>query len=301
LLAYRHSFHAGNHADVLKHIVQVAVLQYFNQKDKPYWVIDTHAGAGLYDLTSKHAQTKGEYLRGIAKVFEQPNLHELIQDYVDVVRQINVEPRQSLRSSANEPANDLPAPSLLTRYPGSPAITRALIRSVDRQRLFELHPTDFELLHNAFAKHRSTTVSKTNGFAGLKAMLPPPPRRAIVLIDPPYEIKDDYTQVVTSLQDSLTRFAQGTYVIWYPRLNRPEPARMIERLKRLPVKWLHVSLDVAEPVADGLGMVGSGLFVINPPWTLHNQLQAALPQLQNLLAQTSRASFLVEQFEPKLS
>jgi 23S rRNA (adenine2030-N6)-methyltransferase len=280
MLAYRHSFHAGNHADVLKHLVQVAVLRYFNEKEKPYWVIDTHAGAGMYSLLSGHARVKSEYLQGIAKLVSQPSLTPLIDDYLAQVRLHN--------------------PGELQQYPGSPAISTGLLRANDKLRLFELHPTDAVLLQELYQRSKTTTVTHADGFAGLKALLPPATRRAVVLIDPPYELKEDYHLVFDAIRDALQRFSQGTYVIWYPMLQRIEWRRMLERLRKLDVKWLNVYLSVAEPDAEGFGMTGSGVFVINPPWVLEAQLQEALPHLVRCLGQTSSARFDVDSFEPKV-
>jgi 23S rRNA (adenine2030-N6)-methyltransferase len=280
MLAYRHSFHAGNHADVLKHLVQVAVLRYFNEKDKPYWVIDTHAGAGIYSLKSGHAQVKSEYLNGIAKLLQAPGLPAVLTDYIEQIRQHN--------------------PQELATYPGSPAISTGLLRPDDRLRLFELHPTDAVLLQELYARSKTTTVTHGDGFAGLKSLLPPATRRAVVLIDPPYELKEDYLLVFDAVRDALTRFAQGTYVIWYPMLQRMEWRRMLERLRKLDVKWLNVSLTVAEPDEQGFGMTGSGLFVINPPWVLEGQLTQALPHLLKGLGQAPSARFSLDSHEPKV-
>ncbi len=280
MLAYRHSFHAGNHADVLKHIVQVAVLRYFNEKEKPYWVIDTHAGAGIYSLASSHARVKSEYLQGIAKLISQPGMPPLIADYLAQVR--------------------LHSPAELSLYPGSPAISTGLMRANDKLRLFELHPTDAVLLQELYQRSRTTTVTHADGFAGLKSLLPPATRRAVVLIDPPYELKEDYLLVFEAIKDALQRFSHGTYVIWYPMLQRMEWRRMLERLRKLDVKWLNVSLSVAEPDEEGFGMTGSGLFVINPPWVLESQLQESLPHLLRCLGQTPSARFSLDAFEPKV-
>jgi 23S rRNA (adenine2030-N6)-methyltransferase len=279
MLAYRHSFHAGNHADVLKHLVQTAVLRYLNEKDKPYWVIDTHAGAGLYALDSTHAQRNAEHEQGIGKLYNRTNPPALVAQYLEVVKAVNQ--------------------GALTHYPGSPCVSAALTRVGDKQRLFELHSTDFALLDAHFAKRKSVTVQNLSGFAGLKSLLPPVPRRALVLIDPSYELKEDYLHVFNALKDALGRFAQGTYMIWYPILNRPEWRHMQERLQRLEVKWLNVSLTVAQFDEDGFGMAGSGLFVVNPPWTLEAQLREVMPYLVKTMGQFPEAGFTLLSHEPK--
>lgn len=284
MLSYRHAFHAGNHADVLKHWVQTCLLGYLNQKEKPYWYVDTHAGAGGYALDSGYASKNAEYESGIARLWAQTDLPPTLAAYVDLVRAYNAE-------GAAEGA--------LRVYPGSPHIAAHLLREQDRHRLFELHPTDFALLQNNTAHLRKQAVIQgIDGFAGLKSVLPPAPRRALVLIDPPYEDKTDYRRVVRSLEDALQRFATGIYAVWYPKLQRPEVRELLSGLKALPAKsWLHVSLTVQAPSLDGFGMHGSGMFVLNPPWTLVQDLQAGLPYLAKVLAQDTGAGFLLEQSE----
>ncbi|WP_374353751.1 23S rRNA (adenine(2030)-N(6))-methyltransferase RlmJ [Chitinimonas sp.] len=276
MLSYRHAFHAGNHADVLKHYVLCRLLNYLNQKDKPYWYIDTHAGAGCYQLDSGYAAKNAEFRGGIARLWERQDLPEGLADYVALIRGYNDDG--------------------LSFYPGSPLIASQCLRQEDRLRLFELHPTDFPLLEeNLAGLGRRALLKKADGFAGLKALLPPPPRRAITLIDPPYEEKRDYQRVVEALEDALQRFATGIYAVWYPLLQRPEPRAMIDRLKRLPCKsWLHATLSVHRPRDDGFGMHGSGLFILNPPWLLHDELQGTLPLLSEALACDVGAGFLLE-------
>jgi len=164
-------------------------------------------------------------------------------------------------------------------------------------RLYELHPTDYAILEENFAGCGSRVLMhKADGFGALKALLPPPPRRALVLIDPPYEEKQDYQRVVTALQEGLKRFATGTYAVWYPQLQRSEAVQLPAELQRLPAKsWLHVALSVQTPSADGFGMYGSGLFIINPPWTLHATLQAVMPLLAARLGRDGQGSFVLEQ------
>lgn len=271
MLSYRHVFHAGNHADVLKHTVLLAVLDYFNQKDKPYWVIDTHAGAGGYRFDGGRAKEHAEYEDGIGRLWQRNDLPPLIADYVNAVRQDN--PDGQLR-----------------RYPGSPLMELRLLRPHDRLRLFELHPADVRLLGEAVAAtvadaQKRVAIRQEDGFEGLKALLPPPPRRGVVVIDPAYEDKRDYARVIAALKDSLTRFATGTVLIWYPLLQRNESMLLAGRLKKIAPDWLNVSLTVKVPGADGLGMHGSGMFVVNPPWTLAATLRETLPWLVETLTQ----------------
>jgi 23S rRNA (adenine2030-N6)-methyltransferase len=276
MLSYRHAFHAGNHADVLKHFVQVQLLRYLTQKDKAFWYIDTHAGAGAYELDSGFAAKNAEFSSGIARLWNADDLPEELSEYVNIIKALN---------------NN----SELTLYPGSPWLAQHCLREQDRARLFELHPSDFEILQENFAGQRSTVLQQADGFAGLKALLPPPPRRGLILIDPPYEEKQDYARVISALQEGLKRFATGTYAVWYPQLQRNESVQLPEQLRALPVNWLHVALSVQAPSDDGFGMHGSGMFIINPPWTLHATLEKVLPVLVEKLGQDNAASFLLEQ------
>lgn len=280
MLSYRHAFHAGNHADVLKHLVLVQLLRYFNLKDKPYWFIDTHAGAGAYSLTRGYATQVAEYKDGIARLWTRDDMPEAVQDYVGIVRSEN-------RDAA------------LRHYPGSPRIALALARESDRLRLFELHSSDCPLLERNLAEAgKRVLIQHGDGLAGLKALLPPPPRRALTLIDPSYEVKADYQHVVQALRDAFTRFPTGCYVLWYPLLSRIEAQKLPERLRKLPASgWLDVTLRVKAASPDGIGMHGSGLFVINPPYTLRATLQSGMPWLARVLAQDDGAGFTLDSLD----
>ena len=277
MLSYRHAFHAGNHADVLKHLVLIELTRYLGQKDKPFWVVDTHAGAGAYALDSAHASKLAEYREGVGRLWERKDHLPAVADYMALVRRLN-------------PSGGLKV------YPGSPFFALWTLREQDRLRLFELHSKDARLLAENFANAgKQVVVSPTDGFAGLKALLPPPPRRGLVLIDPSYEEKQDYERVVKALKEGLSRFSGGTYALWYPQLTRLEAHELPQRLKRLPAKWLHVALRVREPAKDGFGMHGSGMFVINPPWTLHDTLTGVMPYLVSTLGSDSGAGYVLEQ------
>jgi 23S rRNA (adenine2030-N6)-methyltransferase len=269
MLSYRH-------ADVLKHYVFSLVLAYFNQKDKPYWVIDTHAGAGMYALASTFAQKNAEYETGIARLLEAKNLPETLADFVKLIKSFNEN-------------------NGLNFYPGSPKIAESFLRSDDKLRLFELHPSDCKLLIENFrGKGRQTKIEMQDGFAGIKACLPPPSKRAVVLIDPPYELKEDYQRVVDCIHNSLSRFSTGTYMIWYPLLQRPEPTEMVKQLLALNTDYLQVEMRVEAPSDEGFGMYGSGMFIINPPYTLPKILDETMPVLTKILALDETAnSFLV--------
>jgi 23S rRNA (adenine2030-N6)-methyltransferase len=277
MLAYRHAFHAGNHADVFKHIVLLSLLRYLQRKDKALRIVDTHAGAGLYSLESAQAAKKGEYLQGIARLWPRDDLPAEAAGYLKQVRRVNGD-------------------AALRMYPGSPALLHGLLRPQDRLCLFELHPGDHAELRSRFATDGAVTVRLADGFAALKSQLPPPSRRALVLVDPSYEGHGDYERVPQTLQDALRRFAAGTYMIWYPLVAKPGAAAMVHALKSLaPKGWLHAQLWVQQVDAQGFGLAGSGIFVINPPHTLHTALRSLLPWLGSALGQHAGAGHRLEQ------
>lgn len=291
MLSYRHAFHAGNHADVLKHVVLIQLLRYLGQKDAPYMYIDTHAGAGVYALDTGYAAKNTEYESGISRLWDRTDLPPVLADYVGLIKEMN--PSGKMRY-----------------YPGSPYCADKIAREQDRIRLFELHPSESKILEENFrkteahaaaqgqrvnARGKRTMIQKTDGFTGLKSLLPPPSRRGLVLIDPPYEVKDDYRRVKDTLVDALDRFPTGTYAVWYPVLNRMESRQLPDKLKRLPVKeWLNVTLSVSTPSPDGFGLHSSGMFIINPPWTLEPMLRELMPYLVKALAQDAGAGFTLE-------
>ena len=265
MLSYRHAFHAGNHADVLKHVVTIQLLQYLNQKDAPYMYIDTHAGAGVYALEGAYAAKNAEYETGISPLWGRKDLPAPLAEYLQLVKEMN--PSGKLRY-----------------YPGSPYCAEKIMRDQDRLRLFEMHPSETKILEENFRKleahaaaqgQRSSVrgkrviVQRGNGFVGLKALLPPPSRRGLILIDPYYEDKSDYRSVKDTLEDALKRFATGTYAVWYPVLQRMESRQLPDKLKRLTANgWLNVTLSISTPSPHGFGLHSSGMFVLHPPLTL---------------------------------
>lgn len=263
MLSYRHSFHAGNFADVLKHALLVYVLDYMNRKEKPYCYIDTHSGAGLYRLDGPEATKTGEYLGGIARL-QQRELPPILASYWSLVQSFNPSPR-------------------LMQYPGSPAIAQRLLRGQDRAQLSELHSNDFSLLQETLGNHRSTQVVNKDGLSHLIATLPPREKRAVVLIDPSYEIKSDYDLVVKTLSSAVQRFATGTYMIWYPVITRPDTEAFIKALVDTGIPdILRVELCV-RPDDMARGMTGSGVVIVNPPYCLKDDLEPLLPELQRWL------------------
>ena len=280
MLSYRHAFHAGNHADVFKHVVLVQLTRYLGQKDKAFWFVDTHAGAGVYALDSVHAGKLAEYRDGVGRLWERSDLPAALGDYLGLVRAANPDGRLKI-------------------YPGSPSFALSTMRAQDRLRLFELHSREVLRLRSNFEDSgKRVIIEESDGFAALKALLPPPPRRALVLIDPPYEERRDYDRVVHTLRDCLQRFPGGIYLLWYPQLTKLEAHDLPQRLQRLPAsRSLQVTLRVRSPASDGFGMHGSGLLVINPPWTLRATLQEVMPWLVAVLGQDAGAGFTLESQE----
>ena len=309
MFSYRHAFHAGNHADVLKHTVLIAILKHLRLKDTALTVFDTHAGAGLYRLDGEYAETSGEATDGFLRLVEAlkkppadskkvasafksmaKGLAPALQDYLEMVASFN-----------NKDSHKV--------YPGSPFIIQRLLGDRDKLKVFEIHPTDSKTLVANIAQleaGRQVAVLREDGFEGIKKFLPPPARRALVFSDPSYEIKNDYARVVAMVADSLIRFATGTYAVWYPLIPRPEAHDVPRKLKTLANKtgksWLNAVLTVksskltSDEAGDVVrpGLPASGVFIINPPHTLKAALQLALPQLTELLGQDQHASFSVE-------
>jgi 23S rRNA (adenine2030-N6)-methyltransferase len=277
MLSYRHGFHAGNHADVLKHVMLVALLRLLMRKDKPVVVVDTHAGAGMYSLERGFALRNAEFRNGIALLWERNDLPEAVADYLDQVRVVN-------------------ADGVLRHYPGSPRIALGMLRPQDRLRLFELHSTEGLILAQQFVQDgRRVAVTAGDGFAGLKAVLPPQSRRGFVLIDPSYELASDYRAVVAALRDAMQRFATGTYAVWYPLLQRRESAQLPDKLRQAAgADWLDIALQVKAPSPEGPGLHGSGMFIVNPPWKFPEQMRGIMPWLTRALAQDAAASFRLD-------
>jgi 23S rRNA (adenine2030-N6)-methyltransferase len=274
MLSYRHGFHAGNHADVLKHFVWAQLLLHLTKKDKPLWVIDTHAGAGWYSLEHGYAAKNAEFETGIARLWSRKGLPAPLDEYVEQVRAMN--PDGALRN-----------------YPGSPQFALQMTREQDRLRFFELHPNESKALQEHFrGAGRRVAVIAADGLAGLKAVLPPPSRRGLVFIDPSYEQTSDYHAVLAAMRDALQRFATGTYAVWFPQVQRRESENLPDQLRRLAAgDWLNVSLTVMAPATGGFGLHGSGLFIFNPPWNLETSIRAAMPTLVQALGQDEQAAF----------
>lgn len=295
MFSYRHAFHAGNHADVLKHTTLIAMLRHLTQKEAALMVLDTHAGAGLYRLDSEFAATSGEAAEGIQRLLQATDTTPLapaLKDYLEVIANFNSKGSHRV-------------------YPGSPFIIQHLLRDHDKLKLFELHPTDAKTLTANIAQleaGRQVTVLREDGFESIRKFLPPPSRRALVLCDPSYEIKSDYARTADMVAEALKRFPTGCYAVWYPIIPRPEAHELPRRLKTLATKagkpWLHATLTVKSSGKPTLGaeatgktrpgLPASGMFIINPPHPLKAALQAALPQMASLLAQDRHAAWSLD-------
>lgn len=279
MLSYRHSFHAGNHADVLKHLVLTLILQSLKQKEKGFFYLDTHSGVGRYSLLSAESEKTGEYLEGIARLWERNDLPEEVASYVNEIKKINK--------------------GKLKFYAGSPLLAVQQLREQDRALLTELHPNDFPLLRQEFAKKANVVTKRENGFQQLKAALPPKEKRGLVLIDPPYELKEDYELVVKAIIEGYKRFATGVYAIWYPVVLRQHSKRIVRGLIETGIrKILQIELAV-RPDSDQRGMTASGMIVINPPWQLETQMKSVLPYLTQVLVPEGTGSWSVEWITPE--
>ncbi|HEA3245778.1 23S rRNA (adenine(2030)-N(6))-methyltransferase RlmJ [Pasteurella multocida] len=281
MLSYRHSFHAGNHADVLKHLVLMLIIENLQQKEKGFYYLDTHAGVGRYRLFSEEAEKTAEFEQGIARLWQRDDLPEEVARYIKLIKQVNY------------------GGKALRYYAGSPLIAAKMLRSQDRALLTELHPSDYPLLRNNFKEFDNVTTKRDNGFQQLKATLPPKERRGLVLIDPPYELKEDYDLVVNAIEEGYKRFATGIYAIWYPVVLRQQTKRILKGLEKTGIrKILQIELAV-RPDSDQRGMTASGMIVINPPWTLTQQMQNILPYLTNVLVPEGTGSWTVKWVTPE--
>ncbi|KWV59427.1 lactate dehydrogenase [Rhizobium altiplani] len=271
---YRHIYHAGNFADVLKHAVLARLIRYMQKKDAAFRVLDTHAGIGLYDLSSEEAQKTGEWSEGIGKLLDTelaPQVAELLEPYLSAVRELNAEGGIRL-------------------YPGSPKLARMLFRSQDRLSAMELHPEDFARLHRLFEGDHQVRITKLNGWLSLGAHLPPKEKRGIVLVDPPFEEDGEYERLADGLAKAYRRFPGGTYCLWYP-LKKGAPIKEFhEALQALDIPKILCAELIVRSDRGINGLTGSGLIIVNPPFTLKDELHALLPALKDHLAQDRYAS-----------
>ena len=294
MFSYRHAFHAGSHADILKHLTLIHLVEYLQEKPGALTMVDTHAGAGIYSLQDGFSTVSKEADGGIFRLMQYVDtckhantlIPESIAEYLKYIETENIEGQ-------------------LTTYPGSPFILARLLRPQDRLKLFELHPKEIDILrHNIgeLKQSKQIDIYAEDSFARLKGLLPPPSRRGLVLIDPSYEDKQDYRYLEVAMEEALQRFATGCYAIWYPVLSRRESAALPDRLKKIAAahkrSWLHAELRV-ENAPGERRLQASGMFIINPPWTLEKHLAQALPTLTKALGMNGGGQFLLKGFEAK--
>jgi 23S rRNA (adenine2030-N6)-methyltransferase len=292
MFSYRHAFHAGSHADILKHFTLIHLVEYLQEKPGALTLIDTHAGAGIYSLKDGYATVSKEADGGIFRLLK----------YIESCKQSDT----PIAASIEHYLNCIQAENTteeLTSYPGSPFILASLLRPQDRLKLFELHPTEIDILRhniNELKQSKQIDIYAEDSFARLKGLLPPPSRRGLVLIDPSYEDKQDYRYLETAMEEALHRFATGCYAIWYPVLSRRESTALPDRMKKIAAthkrSWLHTELRT-ENAPGERRLQASGMFIINPPWTLEKHLAQALPFLVKALGIDGGAQFLLKSFE----
>jgi 23S rRNA (adenine2030-N6)-methyltransferase len=281
---YRHAFHAGNFADVLKHVVLMMLVEHLKKKPAPFFFLDTHAGRGLYDLSESHAQRSGEYRNGIGRLLElrEAALPQEVAAYLRLVR-----------DSAGK------GHSAITAYPGSPVIVSRMKRPSDRMVLVEKLPKEADALRDTVGRQRLVSVIDGDGYAALKAHLPPRENRGLVLIDPPYESDLEFDRVLAGLENAHERWPTGSYCVWYPLTDRAGPARFHRSLERSGIrKVLDVTLGVLPPDAQ-VGLGSAGLVIVNPPWLLDQRLKELMPRLHELLSPERQGETRVEWLVPE--
>jgi len=275
---YNHAFHAGSFADVFKHAVLCLILQHLRGKDAAFRVIDTHAGAGVYDLTGPEASRGGEWKSGVAKLLEAKlpkDVAALLKPYLDVVGALNESGR-------------------LTAYPGSPAFVRAWLRPQDRLIACELEPKAFAALKEAMQRDNRIKCLEMDGWTALKAYLPPKERRGLVLVDPPFERDEEFRRLADTFMEAHRKWPTGVYGLWYPIKGRSEPDAFAKRLRRLSISKILRAELIVSPLRDPTRLNGSGLILVNPPWTLEGELKTLLPALLRVLAREGEGRFTLD-------
>lgn len=280
MLSYRHAFHAGNFADVLKHVVLVEIVTYLAQKEKPFCVVDTHAGGGKYALDSDFALKTREFDTGISRLLKRDDLPPSVHNYVELQKRFN-----STEKSRT--------------YAGSPLLIKQLLRPKDRLCLFELHSNEFEILKTNMKTDKRVVLEKADGLKNSLALLPPIERRGLVLIDPSYEVKSDYTDVVKTLVQMYKRFATGIYALWYPVIERGRNEVLENALKKSGISNIQLFELGILPDNSGRGMNANGMIIINPPWNLAEKMKVTLPYLVQILGENNLGSFRIETLVPQ--
>jgi 23S rRNA (adenine2030-N6)-methyltransferase len=274
---YRHIYHAGNFADVFKHIVLALLLDHLRQKDKPFFVLDTHAGIGLYDLESGEALKTGEAAGGIGKLWaHRTDAPPEVKLYLDIVRRVNGQGGEKLKF-----------------YPGSPILAREMLRDDDRLAAGELHPDDFKILRKAVGHDRRVSVEAADGYTLIKAQLPPDERRGLVLVDPPFEVTNEFDLMLKGLKEGYKRWATGIYTLWYPVKDLKPVEKFHRDLADAGIPKIMAAHFMIRPPADPDKFNGCGMIIVNPPWTLRGHLDRIGPWLAGVLADRGRARYEV--------
>lgn len=280
---YRHAYHAGNFADVVKHAILARIVEYLKRKPGPFRVIDTHAGIGLYDLSSEEAQKTGEWREGIGRLIDEPlpeAAAELLAPYLDAVRHTN-------------------ADGSVRYYPGSPAVTRHLLRSVDRLTAIELHPADAATLKERFAGDWQVRVIELDGWLSLGAHLPPKEKRGLVLVDPPFEKEGEFDRMIDGLAKAHQRWPGGVYALWYPIKDRAAVQRFRDGLKATGIpKIMDIVFELRAPSAEPR-LDGTGMIVVNPPYVLQQEMSVILAALRDILGETAQARTEISWLTPE--
>lgn len=280
MLSYRHAFHAGNFADVVKHVTLSALLEALLRKATPCYVQDTHAGCGMYDLGSAEARQGAEYTAGIARILAGTGAPGCVEDYARLVRQFN-------------PAGDL------RYYPGSPAIMQKMLREQDRLLLTELHPQDHESLYRQFRHDKRIAIHRQDAYQGLKAFLPPKEKRGLVFIDPPYELKDEYARVAQGLALAYERWRNGVFAIWYPLMSQRLHNMFLQDIEASGMRKILRAELLIEPLRTEKRFAGCGILIVNPPWQLEETLAQCYAWLLPVLQTDTCGSWRVEWLVPE--
>lgn len=276
MLSYQHGYHAGNFADVIKHIALTQILKYLTLKDKPLFYLETHSGKGLYDLKNKQAEKTKEYKQGIELIWsQQQNLPEGFQDYLQIITKLNHQEK-------------------LKFYPGSPYIAIDKLRMQDRMYFCELHPREFEELIQLPTRNKKVHFNNNDGLLSLKAMLPPPEKRGLVFLDPSFERKEEYKEIPLAIKQAYTRFATGVYCLWYPLVHKKLTEKLHRGMQEIQAKnALCVEFNLT--LAPMEGMSGCGLWIINPPYTFALEIKAVLDTLRKYF-NPGISSYTIETF-----
>lgn len=276
MLSYQHGYHAGNFADVIKHLALTRILSYLTRKEKPLFYLETHSGKGIYDLTNKQAEKTGEYKQGIQLIWpDKKTLPEEFQNYLQCISLLN----------QNKDFHN---------YPGSPTLAINGLRLQDRLYLCELHPAEYEALTQISTFNKKVHFSHSDGIANLKALLPPPEKRGFIFIDPSYEIKEEYKQIPLAIKQAYARFSTGVYCLWYPVVNRRLTDQLIRHLKEIKAKTV-LNIEFNLTLSPKEGMTGCGLWIINPPYMLIKEMKSILTILKTYF-NPGVSSYIIESY-----